>query len=99
MKGLVYAIGLFPSAIAAAISLACSAAITDPYLIWPYVALAVASFLSAFIFPTYFRHLNEPVTHFQDAKREAGLYQPNYVKRDESEYAPAGEDVEAKDRL
>jgi POT family proton-dependent oligopeptide transporter len=99
MKGLVYAIGLFPSAIAAAISLACSAAITDPYLIWPYVALAIATFLTAFIFPTYYRHLNEPVTNFQDAKREAGLYQPNYVKRDETEYAQAGEDIEAKDRL
>lgn len=98
MKGLVYAIGLFPSAIAAAISLACSAAITDPYLIWPYVALAVASFLTAFIFPTYFRSLNEPMTHFQDAQREAGLYQPNYIKRDET-YAPAGEDIEAKERI
>ncbi|WOO79626.1 Peptide transporter PTR2 [Vanrija pseudolonga] len=58
MKGLVYALALFNSAIAAAISLACSAAIDDPNLIIPWIVLAVASVICAFLFPTYFKHLD-----------------------------------------
>lgn len=99
MKGLVYAIALFPSAIAAAISLACSAAIQDPYLIWPYVALACASFITAFAFPTYFKHLNDPIKDFQDVNRQAGVYQPTYAKSEQPEYAGNVEDVEGKEKL
>ncbi|KAK8858446.1 hypothetical protein IAR55_002673 [Kwoniella newhampshirensis] len=73
MKGLVYAICLFNSAISAAIGLACSNAIQDPYLIWPYVALAIACFLCGIAFPTYFKHLNEPIKDFADPARQAGL--------------------------
>lgn len=58
MKGLVYALALFNSAIAAAISLACSAAIDDPNLIIPWIVLAVASVICACLFPTYFKHLD-----------------------------------------
>ncbi|WWD18336.1 hypothetical protein CI109_102786 [Kwoniella shandongensis] len=76
MKGLVYAICLFNSAISAAIGLACSNAIQDPYLIWPYVALAIACFLCALLFPTYFKHLNEPIKEFADPARQAGLQKP-----------------------
>lgn len=99
MKGLVYAVNLFQQAIASAIALACAAVVTDPYLIWPYVALAVANFVSlkrfdfvlsewlltsppllprshhsqilVFVFPTYFRHLNDPV-EFNDRDRMEG---------------------------
>lgn len=78
MKGLVYGICLFNSAIAAIIGLACADVIQDPYLIWPYVALACASFVVAFLFPTYFRHLNEPMRDFADPNRMAGQQQPNY---------------------
>lgn len=94
MKGLVYAIALFPTAIAAAISLACAPAIKDPYLIWPYVALAVASFLTAFAFPTYFRHLNDPIHDFQDESRQAGIYQPDAGKIEH----PV-EDVDTKEKV
>lgn len=76
MKALVYALALFNTAIASAISLACSNAIQDPYLIWPWVALAVASFICAFVFPTYFRHLNKPMEEFADKDRMEGLEQP-----------------------
>lgn len=76
MKGLVYALALFNSAIGAAISLALADVIQDPYLIWPWVALAVASFLTAFVFPTYFRHLNVDLGEFASTERQAGLQQP-----------------------
>ncbi|WVF69297.1 hypothetical protein IAT40_004073 [Kwoniella sp. CBS 6097] len=72
MKGLVYALCLFNSAISSAIGLACSNAIQDPYLIWPYVALAIACTICAAIFPTYFKHLNEPMKEFADPARQAG---------------------------
>ncbi|KIR68488.1 hypothetical protein I312_100427 [Cryptococcus bacillisporus CA1280] len=75
MKGLVYALCLFNQAISSAIGLACSNAIQDPYLIWPYVALAVACLLCAVLCPTYFRHLNDPVRTFADPARQAGKLQ------------------------
>ncbi|WWC62398.1 uncharacterized protein I303_104994 [Kwoniella dejecticola CBS 10117] len=75
MKGLVYALCLGASAISSAIGLACSNAIQDPYLIWPYVALAVACFICAIIFPTWLRHLNEPTRVFADPARQAGVLQ------------------------
>ncbi|KAL1408324.1 hypothetical protein Q8F55_005132 [Vanrija albida] len=80
MKGLVYAICLFSSAISAAISLACSAAITDPNLIWPYIPVAALCLVCAIIFPVYFKHLNEPMENFADVDRMQGKHQPNYVE-------------------
>ncbi|KAI9632829.1 POT family-domain-containing protein [Dioszegia hungarica] len=76
MKALVYALALFNSAVAAAISLACAKAIDDPYLIWPWVALAVSTFGCACLFPTYFKHLNIPMEQFADKDRMAGADQP-----------------------
>ncbi|TXT04289.1 hypothetical protein VHUM_04176 [Vanrija humicola] len=58
MRALVYSLSLFNVAIAAAISLACSAALTDPNLVIAWIVLACASFVCALIFPTYFRNLN-----------------------------------------
>ncbi|WVR06213.1 hypothetical protein IAU60_003243 [Kwoniella sp. DSM 27419] len=72
MKGLVYALCLFNQAISAAIGLACANAIQDPYLIWPYVALAIACTICAALFPTYFKHLNEPMREFASIERQAG---------------------------
>lgn len=89
MKGLVYAICLFSSAISAAISLACSAAITDPNLVWPYIPVAAACLLCAIFFPTCMKHLNDPVESFADPDRQAGKQQPNYVPKeiaDEEKY-------------
>jgi len=82
MKGLVYGLCLFNSAIAAIIGLACADAIQDPYLIWPYVALAVACFLCAFLFPTYYKDFNEPMKMFADPARQAGQLQ---VKQSEKQ--------------
>jgi POT family proton-dependent oligopeptide transporter len=80
MKGLVYALALFNSALASAIGLAVSNAITDPYLEWTWTALAVACALCAISFPTYFRHLNKPVEGFMNADRQAGLHQPKVLE-------------------
>lgn len=82
MKGLVYALALFNSAVAAAIGLACSNAITDPYLEWTWTALAVASFLAAISFPTYFKHLNHGTQGFMDRDRQAGAIDAVEVKND-----------------
>ena len=76
MKGLVFALALFNSAVSAAISLACAEAIQDPYLIWPWVALAVVSFITALIFPFYFKKLDLPLQDFANRDRQAGLQQP-----------------------
>jgi POT family proton-dependent oligopeptide transporter len=77
MKGLVWALALFNSAIASAIGLAVSNAIVDPYLEWTWTALAVASFLCAIALPTYFRFLNNRTANFMDKDRQAGRQQPS----------------------
>jgi POT family proton-dependent oligopeptide transporter len=77
MKGFVYAICLFSTAISSAIGLALSAVITDPYLVWPYVALCIACFICAALFPTYFRHLNTPPKDFINVDRMEGKHQPD----------------------
>lgn len=92
MKGLVYALCLFSTAISSAIGLALSAVITDPYLIWPYVALAVACFLVGLLFPTYFRHLNVNTTGFADRDRQAGLQQPGQLHKDADQPMSHGEE-------
>ena len=81
MKGLVYAMSLFNLALSAAISLGLSPIIKDPYLIWSWVALAILAFLIAFLFPTYFRHLNDTVEGFADKDRQAGLQQPKVLSQ------------------
>lgn len=55
-----------------------SKVVDDPWLIWPYVAMAVATFLAAFIFPTYFRHLDLPMRGFADPDRQFGKQQYDY---------------------
>ncbi|KAL7423123.1 hypothetical protein Q5752_002422 [Cryptotrichosporon argae] len=94
MKGLVYALCLFSSAISSAISLALSAVITDPYLIWPYVALACACFVTAFVFPIYFKHLNKPGTDFADPDRQAGHQQYAYQHADDEAASQRAGDAE-----
>jgi POT family proton-dependent oligopeptide transporter len=77
MKGLVYALCLFSSAISYAIQLALSNVIQDPDLVYPYYALIAATFICAIIFPVFFKHLNESSRSFADPARQAGLQQPN----------------------
>ncbi|WWD15622.1 hypothetical protein CI109_100044 [Kwoniella shandongensis] len=86
MKGLVYSMTLFTTAISSAISLALTDVITDPYLVWPWVALAAASFVTAFIFPTFFHHLDDPVRDFQDESRQAGMHQPLAIQAAEEKH-------------
>jgi POT family proton-dependent oligopeptide transporter len=80
MKGLVYSMALFNTAIASALSLAMSNAIQDPYLIWPWVALAVATFVCAILLKTRFRHLDLPVDDFANKERQEGAQQSNHRK-------------------
>jgi POT family proton-dependent oligopeptide transporter len=44
---------------------------------WSWTALAVASFLCAVAFPTYFKHLNKDPADFASRERQEGLQQPN----------------------
>ncbi|KAL7422570.1 hypothetical protein Q5752_003218 [Cryptotrichosporon argae] len=79
MKGFVYSLCLFNSAIAAAISLALADVIQDPWLIWPWVALAVACVMCIPIFLIFYRHLNVPLGEFANADRQEGKQQPQYL--------------------
>lgn len=58
MRGLVYSLALFNSCVAAAISMAVSKALADPNLVIPWIVIAAVTFACAFVFPTYFRHLD-----------------------------------------
>ncbi|RXK39848.1 hypothetical protein M231_02905 [Tremella mesenterica] len=79
MKGLVYALALFNTAVAYAISLALAGVITDPFLIWPWVALAGGCFVLAILIPIYWKDLNEPVSAFADKTRMEGFEQPKVL--------------------
>jgi hypothetical protein len=59
MKGLVTSMYLFSTALSAAIQQACTASLVDPYLIWPYVAPAVAGTILAVWFYFLYRHLDK----------------------------------------
>ncbi|KAM3067180.1 peptide transporter ptr2 [Clarireedia jacksonii] len=59
MKGLVTSMYLFSTAISAAIQQACTASLADPYLIWPYVAPAVAGTILTVWFYFLYRHLDK----------------------------------------
>jgi len=50
---------LFTTALSSALTLIVNPALVDPYLIWPYVALAIASFLCAVALPILFSDLNK----------------------------------------
>lgn len=71
MKGLVYSLALFNSAIGAAISMALAKVITDPNLVIPWIVLAVISFVCAFLFPTYFKHLDQHEFTWSEEEKEA----------------------------
>ncbi|KII83937.1 hypothetical protein PLICRDRAFT_432549 [Plicaturopsis crispa FD-325 SS-3] len=58
MRGLVVALFLFTTAISSAIAEACTPSLKDPYLIWPFVAPAVAGFVLAVVFYWMYRDLD-----------------------------------------
>ncbi|KAL7415368.1 POT family-domain-containing protein [Mrakia frigida] len=97
MKGLVYAAVLFTTALSSALTLIVNPALVDPYLIWPYVALAVASFLCAIALPILFSDLNKPVD-FLNIERMEGREQPQNIKEIEhneanEKFDPSSEQV------
>ncbi|KAF7353815.1 PTR2-domain-containing protein [Mycena venus] len=59
MKGVVFAIVLFMSAISSAITLAISPSFVDPNLIWPFVGLAAGLVLCAIIIYLFFHKMDE----------------------------------------
>ncbi|KAL8280605.1 hypothetical protein RQP46_006928 [Phenoliferia psychrophenolica] len=95
MKGLVYAMVLFVQALAAALAEICNPSLQDPYLIWPYVALAVACFLCAAALPIFFSGINEPVV-FGDIDRMEGRQQPLFL---ENHGASSTEENEKKESM
>ena len=84
MKGFVYSFTLFNQAISAAIALALAGVIRDPWLVWPWTAMAVITFCVAWVFPTYFKHLNVPMKDFANRDRQAGLHQPKYMEEEKT---------------
>lgn len=84
MKGFVYSFTLFNQAISAAIALALAGVIRDPWLVWPWTAMAVITFCVAWVFPTYFKHLNVPMKDFANRDRQAGLHQPKYIEAEKT---------------
>ncbi|ORY61724.1 uncharacterized protein BCR38DRAFT_348331 [Pseudomassariella vexata] len=75
MKGLVASINLFTTAISAAIGLACSNAIQDPYLVWVFGGCTIAGAVLCVIFYFTFRHIDQEEfvinTDFSDMKRDS----------------------------
>ncbi|KAK3492089.1 uncharacterized protein B0T23DRAFT_441500 [Neurospora hispaniola] len=75
MKGLVSSINLFMTAISAAIGLATSSAIQDPYLVWAFAGPTIAGGVFTIIFWFMFRHLNNEEfvinTDFGDMVRDS----------------------------
>ncbi|KAF7298451.1 PTR2-domain-containing protein [Mycena kentingensis (nom. inval.)] len=59
MKGVIFAIVLFMSAISAAITLAISPSFTDPNLIWPFVGLAAGCTLCAIVIFIFFHDMDD----------------------------------------
>lgn len=68
-KSLVMALFLLMNAFSAAISEACSAALVDPYLIWPFVAVTVAGAVFAGIF--LIKYWNLDLTMAREAEERA----------------------------
>jgi hypothetical protein len=68
MKALVLAINLFMTAIAAAISLATTSVIRDPYLVWAFAGPSIAGFVLAIVFYLIYRDIDkeEYVAHLWD---------------------------------
>ncbi|ORX40241.1 putative integral membrane peptide transporter [Kockovaella imperatae] len=81
MKGLVYAICLSNSAVAAIVGLASAAAIVDPYLTNTYIVLAALCFFLAPCFPIFFKHLDQPMFDFQDRERMEGKHQQDFFAK------------------
>jgi POT family proton-dependent oligopeptide transporter len=75
MRGLVYALCLFSSALSSALTEIINAtpALNDPHLIWPYVALAIAGFACAASFPIVWKDLNLPIDFSDPDRIEHGL--------------------------
>lgn len=92
MKNFVYAIVLFNTALAAAVSMALADVIKDPNLHISWIVLACLTFVCAWIFPTYFRHLNHYEFEWaQEEKQVVSAQQANVnpnptLPKDEERY-------------
>ncbi|KAI1843785.1 hypothetical protein JX265_001078 [Neoarthrinium moseri] len=77
MKGLVASINLFMTAISAAIGLATSAAVADPYLIWVFAGPTIAGAVLTVLFWFTFRNMDKDEfvinTGFGDMKRDSDV--------------------------
>jgi dipeptide/tripeptide permease len=75
MKGLVASLNLFMTAISAAIGLATSAAIQDPYLVWAFAGPTIAGAVMTVLFWWTFRHLDGEEfvinTDFSDMQKDS----------------------------
>lgn len=70
-KGLVMALFLLMNAFSAAISEAVSGALVDPWLIYPFAAIAIAGFIAAVIFLISYWNLDKIIHAEQEAKEKS----------------------------
>lgn len=70
-KGLVMALFLLTNAFSAAISEAVSGALVDPWLIYPFAAIAIAGFIAAVVFLIVYWNLDKIIHAEQEAKERA----------------------------
>ncbi|VEU19343.1 DEKNAAC100581, partial [Brettanomyces naardenensis] len=78
-KGLVMALFLLMNALSAAISEAVSAALVDPYLIYPFAALAIAGGIASFVFLFQYWNLDKIMAQEEKDKEEAIRTEENRI--------------------
>lgn len=75
MKGLVMSMYLFANALSAAVAEACTAALVDPHLIWPFAGTSIVGVVAAALFYYLYAHLDHDEFLQGGAEEEAALNQ------------------------
>ncbi|CAK7896754.1 peptide transporter Ptr2p [[Candida] anglica] len=85
MKGLVMALFLFTSAISSAISLALTATLVDPHLIWSFGSMGIIGAVAAAVFFFQFRFLHVEMEEEAKIREEMAKYSelPDYSESEE----------------
>lgn len=88
LKGLVMALFLFTTAISSAIGEAVTPALKDPYLIWPFAAICIASVICAGAILVQFRNLDDEMERERlekEARKEAERQKSKFLEERQKE--------------
>ncbi|VEU19345.1 DEKNAAC100910 [Brettanomyces naardenensis] len=96
-KGLVMALFLLMNALSAAISEAVSAALVDPYLIYPFAALAIAGFIASVLFLFQYWNLDKIMAQ-EERDKEQSKQLTVSAEDEEKEIASIRSEAEAEVR-